>query len=312
MTGARLGYSETVALAATIRIASGVSSCNRTAVRTKKFGSNALIKSLGRRMAQIPGARALWERFPVGSLATRVRYGIFPRPNYAFGVFSATEQARKLGIPNVSVIEFGVAGGRGLRSLEAIAAAVSRETGIGIQVFGFDTGEGMPAPLDYRDCPHVWDQGFYRMDQDALRASLKHAKLVLGDVSETVPAFLEKDHPPVGFVSFDLDYYSSTKSALQILKGAAPSRLPRVLCYFDDICYPEDAYHNEWIGELCAIREFNCEHSHLKVAPIHMLAQVMPYPARWHYQMYACHDFQHPLYCVNLTPKTNQHTQIPL
>jgi hypothetical protein len=36
-------------------------------------------------------------------------------------------------------------------------------------------------------------------------------------VKETVPSFLQGgDFPPVGFVSFDLDYYSSTADALAI------------------------------------------------------------------------------------------------
>src|SRR5579885_3214170 len=150
--------------------------------------------ALLRRLNQIPGARSLWGRFPVGSLGLRVRYGIFARPHYAYGVYTAADLAKRLNIPAISVVEFGVAGGSGLVALEAIAAEVSRALGVNIAVYGFDSGEGMPAPMDYRDLPYVWEQGFYKMDAAALKAALKQATLILGDVADTVPAFLQDAH----------------------------------------------------------------------------------------------------------------------
>ena len=265
-----------------------------------------------RRVTQIPGVRSLWCNFPVGPLHSRVQYGIFSRPHYAYGVYSAADLALRLGIPAISVIELGVAGGRGLLALESIATEVSRVFGIKIAVYGFDSGTGLAAPVDYRDVPHVFGQGFYEMDQAALEASLKDAALILGDVARTVPAFFQNSEPPpIGFVAFDLDYYSSTKKAMQLFEAAPETRLPRVYCYFDDII-GETACHNEYIGELCAIREFNIEHAHHKICPIHMLALLRPHPAIWNEQMYVMHDFLHPLYAVNLTPKTSTATQLPL
>ena len=80
----------------------------------------------------------------------------------------------------------------------------------------------MPELLDFRDLPHVWGKGFYRMDVAALQARLTSAKLFLGDVAETVLKFLGSDAKfPLGFVAFDLDYYSSTAQALTIFDGAA-------------------------------------------------------------------------------------------
>lgn len=270
-------------------------------------------ESLLRRLTTIPGMRTLWSRYPVGSLETRVRFGISDRPHYSYGVYTAADLAKKLGLKAVSVFEFGVAGGRGLVAMENIAAEVSRTLGIEVAVYGFDAGSGMPTPLDYRDLPHVWAQGFYRMDEAALRAKLKTAKLVVGDVAVTVPEFVRKaEHPPVGFVGFDLDYYSSTKAAFQLFEGATESHLPRVICYLDDIIWPEAAFHNQWVGELCAVREFNEEHDHMKIAPIHQFTHTRPNPAAWHEQMYVLHDFKHPGYCVNLTPKGDAHTQKPL
>src|SRR5882762_4141903 len=73
------------------------------------------------RLTQIPGVRSLWHRFPVGSVDLRVRYGIFSRPHYAYGVYSAASLAKRLKLRGISAIEFGVAGGRGLQALESIA-----------------------------------------------------------------------------------------------------------------------------------------------------------------------------------------------
>lgn len=271
------------------------------------------LEMLLRRLTQIPGARSLWCRFPVGPLDLRVRFGIFSRPHYAYGVYTAAALAARLRIPAISVIEFGVAGGRGLLALEDIAKEVSRALGVNIAVYGFDTGKGMPAPVDYRDLPHAWGQGFYEMDQAALKASLKQANLILGDVASTLPGFLRtQDLAPVGFVAFDLDYYSSTKAALRLFEGGPESHLPRVFCYFDDIMWPDIACHNEYMGELCAIREFNAEHMNLKITPIHMFSHTRPHPAPWNEQIYVLHDYQHPLYCVNITPKGARHTQLPI
>ena len=94
-----------------------------------------------------------------------------------------------LGLKSISVIEFGVAGGRGLLALESAAEQVSRYFGISISVFGFDAGEGMPDPGDYKDLPHVWAKGYYRMDAEKLKRRLKTANLVIGPVRHTVPEF---------------------------------------------------------------------------------------------------------------------------
>lgn len=266
-----------------------------------------------RRLTQIPGLRSLWQRFPVGSIPRRVRYGMFPRPPYAYGVYAAADLAKRLGLHAISVIEFGVAGGTGLLALESISAEIGRYLGINISVFGFDGGNGMPAPTDYRDLPYVWNQGFYQMDQAKLKARLKRATLVLGDVEDTIPSFLETQGlAQIGFVAFDLDYYSSTKKAFAVFESSAGFRLPRLYCYFDDIIWPDFACHNEYVGELCAIREFNLEHRDKKLCPIHMLRHQRPHEAAWYEQMYVLHDFKHPLYCVNLMERSDSARQLPL
>ena len=97
---------------------------------------------------------------------------------------------------------------------------------------------------------------------------LRSAKLVLGPVEDTVRNFCELENPaPIGFIAFDLDYYSSTRSALSLLAAPHNYLLPRVLCYFDDTVGDIDMAINEYTGELLAIREFNDCREDIKLAP---------------------------------------------
>jgi len=263
-------------------------------------------------LAKIPGGRAAWRQLPVGSVGLRVRHGIWTRPHYAYGVHAAARLARDLGLPGVTVAELGVAGGSGLVNMERTAAEISAKMGIPIDVVGFDGGQGMPSPIDYRDLPYVWKQGFYKMDVDKLRARLKGAQLILGDVATTARQWEQQARYPLGFVAFDLDYYSSTRDAFALFNGEAQHHLPRVYCYFDDIIWPEHACHNEFTGELLAIREFNEQHESRKIAPLHLLRHQLAHPFAWADQIYVMHNFVHPLYSRNLTPDGLRHTQHPL
>jgi hypothetical protein len=249
---------------------------------------------------KLPVARRFWQRFPVGSVTARTRYDIWERPNYAYGVYSAANLAKKLGIDRITAIEFGVARGAGLLALEKICAEIGAALDIRIAVVGFDSGQGNPKPIDYRDLPHIWGEGFYAMDEPALRAKLTSAKLVLGDVSDTVRDFVRMLPDPIGFISFDLDYYSSTVNAFKIFTGAPSTRLPRIYCYFDDILWPETACHNEFTGEYLAIREFNEQHASQKIAKLPHLWLMRKVPAPWNEQIYIFHDFEHPAYDTNI------------
>jgi hypothetical protein len=262
-----------------------------------------ILDRLIKRVTVVPGMHKLWVRFPWGSVPTRVKHDVWQYPQYAYGVYSAADLARRLTLPGITVIEFGVAGGNGLIALERIAGSVGEHLGVDISVFGFDSGEGLPPPNDYRDLPHVWGRGFYQMNRAALEGKLTKAKLVLGDIEETLGSFVAPS--PVGFIAFDLDYYSSTKSAFRVFEL---DHLPRMYCYFDDTVWPEIACHNEYVGELCAIREFNAAHVDAKLCPLSGLRTLRFRPAGWNDQMYAFHDFRHPLYCAHVftEPKMDQ------
>lgn len=233
----------------------------------------------------------------VGEEFARIQASGLPvRPNYTWCVLHAASVASRTGVDEISVLEFGVAGGNGLVALEAVAAEAERVLGVGIRVYGFDTGQGLPPPLDHRDAPFLMERGDFPMDQDALRARLERAELVLGEVGSTVPAFLESSPAPVGFISFDLDYYSSTRDALRLLDGDAAAFLPRVLCYFDDVhAYP----WGDSLGARLAIREFNQERESRKVDALHGMRYLMAAEhrdERWVEALYLAHLFDHPRY----------------
>jgi hypothetical protein len=217
-------------------------------------------------------------------------------PMYTWGAIQGAALAKVLGLPRVSVIEFGVAGGSGLLALETISEAVEQRTNVGIDVFGFDSGVGLPKPEDYRDQPNMWFEGQLPMDKAKLEPKLQRAKLCLGPVKEAIPAFIAGKPAPVAFVAFDLDLYSSTRDALSIFKSNHAYLLPRVISYFDDIF---GHTYNEYCGERAAINEFNNFNTTGKICSIHGLRYFIPYFARgelWPDAMYFFHFFEHPSY----------------
>ncbi len=233
------------------------------------------------------------------------------RPYYWYCVQNAAELARRLGVPAISVVELGVAGGIGLVELEKAAAYSSEATDVAIHVAGFDLGSGLPAPVDYRDLPYHWRQGFYSMDEDLLRARLDSADLVLGDVGETLPRyFASLERPPLAGVMCDLDLYSSTSRALKVFDLPSATRLPRVFCYFDDIIGGEIELYNDFTGERLAITEFNDAHEKAKLSPAYYLTTQWP-QVPWHHQIYILHDFDHPDYCRFVSDEDQELTLRP-
>lgn len=241
--------------------------------------------------------RQLIRTFSIGSLDFRLAIDALDRPQYAFGVKQAIYLATKLKLPKVSVIEFGVAAGEGLLVLERYAQEMGKRAGIEVEVYGFDTGFGLPAVLDYKDLGYVWKRGAYQMDVDGLKSKLKSAHLVLGDVRDTMSDFLKSDHAPIGFISFDLDLYSSTKSAFQVFEGNDDAFLPRVVCYFDDVASDGHQISCDRVGELLAIQEFNKDaSSDQTLAPFGIFNAKHMFPAFWTQQLWVYHRFQHADY----------------
>lgn len=232
------------------------------------------------------------------SLQTKLDLDWFPYPYYAYCLNQASIQARRLGLDRISAVEFGVAGGDGLIAMEAIVAELVKEHGVAIDVYGFDTGSGLPPSTDPRDLPYAWQRDSNEMDRPALEARLRNARLVIGDVRETMPDFLASATgvAPIGFVSFDLDYYTSTMDAFRLFDGPHSTRLPRTFCYFDDIIGKDDELHCEHVGQLLAIEDFNRTHDRLKLGRIYGLAHKRIFHSAWCEQVYVLHDLAHPRY----------------
>jgi hypothetical protein len=127
-----------------------------------------------------------------GSLRNQELWDTWDRPEYLTGVLYGADQAKREGEASMSAIEFGVASGQGLLTLQAAAQAVEAETGVGVYVYGFDSGIGLyPAVCGYRDHPDKWQMGDYPMfNEEALRSQLtSKTSLILGDVATTASEF---------------------------------------------------------------------------------------------------------------------------
>jgi hypothetical protein len=235
-------------------------------------------------------------KLSIGSYEFRLNKGAVKRPHYGYCVLNAAKLAAKIGYEEISVIEFGVAGGNGLVNLEYHAEQVEKLTGVKINIYGFDTGEGLPVPVDFRDLPYHWQAGFFKMNKEVLLKRLKRAKVVFGDISNTVETFLQEYNPaPIGAVFFDMDFYSSTINAFKIFDGSDEYFLPRIFNYFDDIIGSELELYNDYTGERLAIREFNSLHDSKKLSPAYHLIQRSKV-VRWQYQIYIYHNFKHEKY----------------
>jgi hypothetical protein len=237
--------------------------------------------------------RAALKRLPVRA-STRALWDISGRPAYLVGVHHAARRALREGMGAISVIEFGVAGGDGLLALQREAAAVERELGVVIRVFGFDNGPaGLPEFIgDHRDHPDKWKPGDFPMDVPLLRSRLApRTSLVLGDVAETAPRFFDDPEvPPVGFVAFDLDLYSSTAAALRILSLPNKRTLDHVPLYFDDVAH---SISHRFAGELLAIDEFNRDNDDVKIDRWRGIENDRPFPeASYLGKMYMAHDLR--------------------
>ena len=132
---------------------------------------------------------------------------------------------------------------------------LSKYYNIDTKVVGFDTGKGLPEPVDYRDHPEKYLNGdCAHSDLEILKANIPHnAKIYFGDVKDSIFEFekdlLDGDY--IGFISNDFDYFSSTKASFNIFDLSQIKFLPRTVMYFDDI---QDIDDHEFAGELLAIK----------------------------------------------------------
>ncbi len=246
-----------------------------------------------RRISEEPPFRLLTyllvKRF-ARSIRSVDRWAAVDRPEYLAGVLAAADLAVQGNISEISVIEFGVAGGNGLVALQSYAESVEAETGVRIRVFGFDTGEGLPELCgDFRDHPDQWRVNDYKMDVETLRSRLTdRTSLVLGKIRDTVPRFVSEGHPAVGFIACDVDLYSSTTDVLRIFSESGKRTLRRVFMYLDDVDFQ---FNHRYAGELLAIDEFNQKNPLVKIDVWRGVKKNRVFPSQaWLEKMYVVHD----------------------
>ena len=229
-----------------------------------------------------------------GGFRAKVAFDLVLRHHHAYCLLSQADVARRLGYDRLTVVECGVAAGAGLMNLIQVAKRVTAATGVSFEIYGFDTGTGMPPPRDYRDHPEHYTAGDFAMDAPRLRSAIGgDAELVLGPLDDTVPDFVARlsSAAPLAFLSVDVDYYWSAKSALRLCEGASDAYLPTTLVYLDDVHFPA---HNRWCGELLAVEEFNAEHDLRKLEQQAFLASTRVFKhAPWIQHIYGLHVLDH-------------------
>src|SRR5690349_16952103 len=82
--------------------------------------------------------KALLKALP-SSVQSRADWDAVVYPHYLVGVLEGARQAIKEGVTEICAMEFGVASGKGLRALQQHAAAVEKELGVKVKVYGFDS-----------------------------------------------------------------------------------------------------------------------------------------------------------------------------
>ena len=146
----------------------------------------------------------------------------------------------------------------------------------------------------HRDLPHWFAPGQYAMDFEKLQSNLKRAKLVIGNLDDTIDGFCEKyDLAPVGAIFCDVDLYSSTRSVLRIFDQKDDFLMPRIFVYMDDVVGSHLEMYGEYNGEELAINDFNKLDENKK---IHLNRNLLSSNITFRRRIFYFHDFGHNLY----------------
>lgn len=241
----------------------------------------------------------LSRKFNLFGFLTQLDIESLETPYLAYCMLNAAIQAKGLGIMRISAIEFGVCSGASLTNIEKYSKEIEKLTGVSFSIYGFDIISGLPkSSNNYKDQVYFWHQGAFKTDLEKLRKNVKTSTLVIGDIKDTVKTFFD-DYapPPIGFISFDLDYYTSTLAAFEIFNFSQSNYLPRVECYMDDVSSFNELSACKGTGVLRAIEDFNEEkNSNKKIYKKELVSQFRRYKEPWNEKIYVFHNFEHNLY----------------
>jgi hypothetical protein len=230
---------------------------------------------------------AIAKRF--GSFAIKQHFDLISRPQCAYGMLRAAILEKKLKKLPITVCEFGVWNGDGVRKMVKIAQGITKEYGIDFNIVGFESCEGLAPALSHKDHPEILAPGVFapRSIPDLQQRFRGKAHLQIGKIEDTVDTFLNvvTAHAPIGFMAIDVDRYQATVATLRALNGPAEKYLPTVSVYWDHIAQYES---NRWCGELAAIHEFNAKNDMRKIDDDRTLYE-RPIPnAKWHKKCLPC------------------------
>jgi hypothetical protein len=187
-----------------------------------------------------------------------------------------------------------VASGAGLMNLVKISDEFSRFYKIPCKIIGFDSGEGMPPAVDYRDHPEKYVVGDFKSHDKSLldKALPENANVLYGPIKNEIKKLCTEltEGDVVAFVSIDVDYYSSTLDCLTLFSLEGTRTLPQLPVYFDDV---NNIEHNDYCGELLAINEFNEKFENKKISRMNQLRNWRIFKnALWLDQMFWYLDFE--------------------
>lgn len=191
-----------------------------------------------------------------------LKYKTF-RPHYETILYESCLEAKKLGYSEVSVLELGVAGGNGIIALEQYKKKIQNLINIKINIYGFDTGVGLPKIKYTEDMPFLFKAGDFKVDKSILNSEIS-SKIFYGDVKNTLQKLADIKPKNIVSIFFDFDLYSSTRDFLNQIKKIEKFLCPRIYCYFDDI-FNTNYLINQFNGENLAINEFNKVNTNLKI-----------------------------------------------
>lgn len=148
------------------------------------------------------------------------------------------------------ILELGVQHGQGLLSFGHIVSNVEPNH-VARRIYGFDTFEGFPAveeidqaagarnvrPGKLRGNLERLQDAIKDYDDDRFLGQVPRIELVVGDIEETLPAFIEANPQLlIAMIYVDLCLYQPTKTALELLWPLMPKG---AVMAFDQLAFPE-------------------------------------------------------------------------
>ena len=221
-----------------------------------------------------------------------LKYKTF-RPHYETILLESCIEAQKLGYDEISILELGVAGGNGIISLEKYKNKIQKLININVNIYGFDSGVGIPITNDKRDIIFLTKPGTYKIDKQLLEKKIQ-SKIFYGDIKNTIDLFIKTNPKNIIAIFFDLDLYTSTRDFLKQINKLEDYLCPRVYCYFDDI-FNTTHVINQFNGENLAINEFNKISQNLKIGKSYDNIMDFKFPLAKN-NLFMMQNFNHPDY----------------